>query len=209
MAVFFLGWEQFDNSQRLFGREHLGWITPWFQRFWCFKKHNSNLLSDQLVMGIFLKGPGVFGSLGSTWPTDWEAPAMKEAIAPHTCGWHLWHKLMIGLLHLVLVAGFFWVCMWYTEVLYINISTPCYMWLKCRFKHILKTLGCQLRIWSGQTCWATCWPIPKLTLTYILSPWKFEKTSLPKVLDLDVKNKASKKGEYQQISSQGNRNMDT
>lgn len=64
-------------------------------------------------------------------------------------------------------------------------------WNAVYFKHILKTLGCQLRIWSGQTCWATCWPIPKLTLTYILSPWKFEKTSLPKVLDLDVKNKVS------------------
>lgn len=143
-----------------------------------------------------------------TWPTDWEAPGHERS----HCSTHLWVTFVAQiddwLLHLVLVAGFFWVACG-TEVLYINISTPCYMWLKCRFKHILKTLGCQLRIWSGQTCWATCWPIPKLTLTYILSPWKFEKTSLPKVLDLDVKNKASKKGEYQQISSQGNRNMDT
>lgn len=142
-----------------------------------------------------------------TWPTDWEARAMKEAIAPHTCGWHLtaqiddwfvasctccWILLGLHVVHWRVNKHIHVICGW-----------------NAGFKHILKTLGCQLRIWSGQTCWATCWPIPKLTLTYILSPWKFEKTSLPKVLDLDVKNKASKKGEYQQISSQGNRNMDT
>ena len=137
-------------------------------------------------------------------PGPWKKPLLHTPVGD-ICGTNWWLVVASCTCCWILLG-----CMWNWSVIHkhINTATPSYMWLKCRFKHILKTLGCQLRIWSGQTCWATCWPIPKLTLTYILSPWKFEKTSLPKVLDLDVKNKASKKGEYQQISSQGNRNMD-